>query len=113
VTIKDDINLMKIRCGQVALGNGKCWICGCITAKRGMTVHHLWYLKNNDIIYKNYPKNDSGTLEYYTELYPKVVKNPKRFMYLCNTHHFTLEKFCRFGDKIYNKISIARKMTKT
>ena len=111
--IKKDIRLMKRKGGLIAIGNRKCWRCGCITAKRGMTVHHLWYLKNNDIIYKKYPKNESGSLQYYTELYQKVVKNPKRFMYLCNTHHFTLEKFCRFGDKIYNKISIARKMTKT
>lgn len=76
---------MKIKCGMVALGNGKCWICGCITAKRGMTVHHLWYLKNNDIIYKNYPKNDSGSLQYYTELYPKVVKTQNDSC-ICVTH---------------------------
>ena len=110
--LKDDINLIKEQCGQVALGNGKCFVCGCITAKRGMTIHHVWYL-DNDIIYKNFPQNESGRLEYYNKLYPMVKKNPKRFMYLCNTHHFTLEKFCRFGDKLFNKLCIARKMTKT
>lgn len=113
MTLKEDILLVKNRCGQVALGNGKCWVCGCITAKRGMTIHHLWYLKNNDVIYKDFPKNDSGNLDYYTKLYPKIIANPKRFMYLCNTHHQVLERFNRFGDKIFNKICIARKMTKT
>ena len=112
MTIKEEINIIKTECGRIALGNGNCWICNCKSAKRGMTIHHLWYLKK-DIIYNDYPKNDSGTLEYYKDLLPMIKKNPKRFMYLCNTHHFALEKFCRFGDKIYNKMSIARKMTKT
>ena len=112
MSIKDDINNIKIECGNIALGNGHCWICNCKSAKRGMTIHHLWYL-DNDIIYKNYPKNDKGNLQYYTDLLPMVKKNPKRFMYLCNTHNFALENFCRFGDKIYNKMTTARKMTKT
>jgi len=113
MTLKSEIILIKIKCGQVALGNGKCFCCGCSNAKRGMTVHHLWYLKNNDVIYKDYPKSESGTLQYYTDLYPKIVANPKRFMYLCNTHHFVVEKFCRFGEKIFNQLCLIRKMTKT
>jgi len=113
MTLKEELNLLKIKCGQVALGNGFCYICDCITAKRGMTVHHCWYLKNNEIIYKDFPQTEKGRVEYYTALYPLIVKNPKRFMYLCNTHHFALEKFCRYGDKIFTKLCGARKMTKT
>ena len=113
MNLKNDIMLMKEKCGQIALGHGRCHICGCITAKRGMTIHHLWYLKNNDIIYKDYPKTSAGTLEYYTALYPLIYKNPKRFMFLCNTHHFALEKFCHYGDKMFKALCLARKMTKT
>lgn len=111
MTLKDQIQIIKLKCGQVALGNGKCFICGCMTAKRGMTVHHRWYLKNNDVVYSDFPKNDSGNLEYYTKLYPKIVANPKRFMYLCNTDHQNLERFLRFGDKKFKQLCIARKMS--
>ena len=113
MTIKEDILDIKNKCGKVAIGNGHCNICGCVSAKRGMTIHHCWYLKKGDIIYKDFPQNDQGRLEYYTALYPLIKKNPKRFMYLCNTHHFALEKFCRYGDKIFTKLCHARKMTKT
>lgn len=111
MTIKDELNLIKLKCGQTALGNGKCWVCGCSVAKRGMTVHHLWYLKNGDVVYNDYPQNDSGRLEYYKSLYPLIKANPKRFMYLCSTCHQALERMCRFGDKKFNKLVIARKMT--
>jgi len=113
MTLKRDIALIKDKCGQIALGRGRCFICGCITAKRGMTIHHCWYLKNNDIIYSDFKKSDAGTLEYYTALYPLIYKNPKRFMFLCNTHHFALERFNRYGDKIFKVLCLARKMTKT
>lgn len=113
MTLKEQITLLKIKCGMIAQGKGKCFICGCGTAKRGMTVHHCWYLKNNDIIHSDFSENDSGRLEYYTKLYPLIYANPKRFMYLCNTHHFALEKFNRYGNNIFDKLCLARKMTKT
>lgn len=113
MTLRNEISLLKDKCGQIALGNGRCWVCGCITARRGMTVHHLWYLKNNDVVYKDFPKNDSGNLAYYKALYPLIHKNPKRFMFLCNTDHQSLERLNRFGDKKFNKLCIARRMTHT
>jgi len=113
MTLKRDIGLLVIKCGQVAQGHGKCFICGTGSAKRGMTIHHCWYLSNNDVTHDMFPKNDSGRLEYYKALFPKIVANPKRFMYLCNTHHFALEKFNRYGNNIFDKLCLARKMTKT
>lgn len=112
MTLKDDIKEIKKKCGDMAVGNGSCYICGCKTARRGMTVHHRWYLQK-DVIYKDYPRNDSGTLQYYKDLYPMIQRNPNRFMYLCNTHHQALERMCRYSDRIFNKLCIARKMTKT
>ena len=91
-------------------------MCGCSNAKRGMVVHHRWYLKGNDVIYKDekyLPHNDSTRKQYLTDLYPLIFKNPKRFMYLCNTHHHALGKACQFGDPLWDKLCIARKLTKT
>jgi len=115
MTLKKQIKEIKIRCGKIALGNGKCYICGCKDAKRGMVIHHRWYLSVGDIIYSSppyTPHNDSTTLQYYTDLYPLIKLVPKRFMYLCNTDHQSLERFCRYGDKKFNKLCLARKMTK-
>lgn len=111
MTLKDQLVLIKIKCGQIALGRGKCYVCEAMVAKRGMTVHHLWYIEN-DITYKNFPQNDSGRVEYYTKLYPLIYKNPKRFMYLCNTCHHAVGRMCWFGDKKFNKLCAVRKMTK-
>lgn len=113
MTIKSDLILKKIKCGKIALGQGKCFVCRCMVAKRGMTVHHLWYLPDGDVVYKDYPQNDSGRLEYYTELFPLIYNNPKRFMYLCNTCHHSLSKLCMYGDKKFDKLCLARKMTKS
>jgi len=111
MTVKEELSNIKLKCGQIALGQGKCFVCGCMVAKRGMTVHHVWYLKNNDVVYKDFPENDSGRLEYYTKLFPLIYKNPKRFMYLCNSCHHAVGRICRFGDKKFNKLCLVRKMT--
>jgi len=108
--LKKNLILIKTKCGSIALGNGSCYICGCEISKKGMTVHHLWYVKG-DVIYKNYPQTDDGRLIYYTELFPLIKKNPKRFMYMCGKCHYSLEKLCHFGDKKFNKLCQARKMT--
>lgn len=113
--INDIMNLrlqtevIKCRIGKM-LG-GKCFVCGCEISKKGMTIHHLWYVFN-DVVYKNYPKNENGKLAYYTALEPLVNENPKRFMFVCNTHHQAIERICRYGDKIFNRLLKARKMTK-
>ena len=112
MTLKEEISEIRTVCGQIALGNGKCWVCGCSKAKRGMTIHHRWYLSKGDAIHDQYlPRNDSNVLRYYQDLLPLVKKNPKRFMYLCSTHHQALERFIRFSDKRFNKLVIARKMS--
>ena len=110
MTIGRDLELIKIKCGQIALGHGKCYVCECTVAKKGMTVHHMWYLDNNDVTYKQFPQNTSGRLEYYTKLFPLIYRNPRRFMYLCNTCHHSLGIFCRYGDKKFDKLARVRKM---
>lgn len=115
MTLKEQIKNIKTKCSMMALGNGHCWICGCKDARRGMVIHHRWYLKKGDVIYsdsKYIPHNDTTSLQYYIDLYPVIKRNPKRFMFLCNTDHQSLERFCRYGDKKFNKLCIARKMTK-
>jgi len=115
VTLKEQIKSIKTKCSMMALGNGRCWICGCKDARRGMVIHHRWYLKKGDVIYndpKYIPHNDTTSLQYYIDLYPVIKRNPKRFMFLCNTDHQSLERFCRYGDKKFNKLCLARKMTK-
>ena len=111
MTVGRDLELIKIKCGQIALGHGACYVCGCRVAKKGMTVHHMWYLPNNEVYYKDFPETPAGRLQYYSALYPLVYKNPKRFMFLCNTCHHTLTRFCRFGDKKFKKLCEVRKMT--
>ncbi|HEC64558.1 hypothetical protein LCGC14_1663690 [marine sediment metagenome] len=104
---------IKTRIGKKVHGRGKCYVCGCRISKRGMTIHHLEYIFN-DIVHKNYkPRNDSNTLRYYTDLEPLTIENPKRFMYLCNPCHTSVEKLNRFGDKKLGRLLKARRLTKT
>lgn len=113
MTLKDQVDVIKTQCGKLCYyGKGKCFTCKCEKAKRGMVVHHRYYI-DNDVIYSNYPQNDTGRLQYYTDLIQLIKKNPKRFMYMCNTHHHVLTRFRRFGDKLFDKLCIARKLTKT
>lgn len=110
---RQQVEEIKTRIGKKVIGRGKCYVCGCKISKRGMTVHHLWYIFN-DVTYKNYkPRNDTNTLRYYTDLEPLTIDDPKRFMYLCNTDHTSLEKLNRFGDQKLDKLLKARKLTKT
>lgn len=107
------IEEIKTKLGKIILGKGKCFVCGCRISKRGMTIHHLEYIFN-DVIHSNYkPRNDTNTLRYYTDLEPLVRDRPKRFMYLCNTHHQALERINRYNDKTLKKLLQAKKMTKT
>ena len=104
---------IKTRIGKKVIGKGKCWVCGCKISRRGMTIHHLEYIFN-DVVHKNYkPRNDTNTLKYYTDLEPLTKEIPKRFMYLCNPCHTSLENFNKYGDKKFDRLSKARKMTKT
>jgi hypothetical protein len=76
-----------------------------------MTFHHLWYIFN-DVVYKNYPKNTGGQLQYYKDLEPLIRETPKRFLYVCNTHHQAIERVSRYGDVIFKKLVRARKLTR-
>jgi len=109
LTIKEQLDAQKIKCAKM-LGS-KCRICKCIKSKRGMTIHHRFYI-TNDVTYKNYPQNDSGRLQYYIDLEPMIRANPKRFSYLCNTDHHSLTKFCQFGDAKFKALSLERKLSR-
>jgi len=89
-----------------------CFVCGCKKARGGMTVHHLWYIFN-DVVYKNYERNDSGKLKYYQELLPLVREQPTRFMMLCNKHHQALERLNRYKEETLERLLMALKLTKT
>ncbi len=102
---------VKQECANL-IGYNTCFVCGCKKSKKGMTVHHLEYVFD-DVTYSKYPRNDSGKLEYYTALLEMVKDNPKRFMFLCNTHHQALERLNRYSSKILKKLLQALKLTKT
>ena len=110
MTVKHDLEMQKTKCAKM-LG-GKCKICGCIIHKKGMVIHHRGYI-DNDVVYKNYPKNDSGRLKYYIDLEPLIKNNVKRFSYLCNPDHHSLTKICLYGDKKFNALCLERKITKS
>jgi len=88
----------------------KCYLCKTERTKRGFTFHHRWYIQN-DVIHSQFPKNTSGTLEYYTKLSILILDNPKRFRYLCNPCHQSFERLFRFGDKKLNSLIKERKLT--
>jgi hypothetical protein len=103
---------VKLKCAKI-IGYDGCFVCDCLKSKRGMTVHHLEYIFN-DVVYKKYqPPNDSNKLKYYTDLLVEVKTNPKRFMYLCNTHHQSLERLNRFKPSTLVKLLEALLHTKT
>jgi len=109
VAIKEELNKQKERCGKML--RNKCGICGCKKAKRGMIIHHRWYI-TNDVIYSKYPQNDAGRLQYYKDLEPIIKANTKRFAYLCNTDHQSLSMFLRYGDKKFNALCLERKRSR-
>lgn len=111
VTLKEEVEKQLEICGKIAQGHGKCKLCGCKKAKRGMVIHHRWYI-TNDVVYKNYPQNDSGRLQYYKDLEPLIRANPMRFSYQCNADHHSLSLFIRYGDKKFNALSLERKLSK-
>lgn len=102
---------VKQECAKL-IGYNTCFVCGCKKSKKGMTVHHLEYVFN-DIVYKNYERNDTGKLKYYTALLEQVKENPKRFMFLCNTHHQALERINRYKPETLKRLLKALKLTKT
>ena len=72
--------------------------------RRGFTIHHKWYIENERI-----HSDFSDSLTYYEYLYPKVKAYPRRFMYLCNKCHYALTKAIQYSDKIWKRLSAARR----
>ena len=113
MNLRQQTEAIKTRLGKKIHGKGKCYACGCKVSKRGMTIHHLEYIFN-DVTYDQFkPHNDTNNLRYYKSLEPLVLENPKRFMYLCNTHHQAVEGLNRYGDELLGKLMKARKLTRT
>lgn len=105
--------LLQIKIIKIKLAKkfgSKCHICKTKVSRKGFTIHHVWYIQN-DVTYSQFPKNTSGKLEYYIKLAPMVKANPKRFRYLCNPCHQSLERFLRFGDVKINALFKERKRT--
>ena len=105
---------VKLKCAEI-IGTDKCFVCECKKHKKGMTIHHLWYIFD-DVTYnlpKYKPTNDSTKLQYYEDLLPMVKDMPNRFLYLCNPHHQALERLNRFNPATIVKILEALILTKT
>ena len=114
MTIKEELDKQIIKCGKIAKGRGKCIICKCTKSKKGMLIHHRWYI-TDDVIYSNpkyLPKNDSTRLQYYIDLYPLIVACPERFSYQCGSDHYSLGKFINYGDAKFNALSKERKLSR-
>jgi hypothetical protein len=109
LTQRDTLNSLKSKLGKKHFG-GKCYLCGTGWSVRGMTIHHIWYIPN-DVTYDQFPKGLKGSIDYYTQLAPLISRDSKRFRYLCNTCHQTLERFMRFGDKKFDALVRERKRT--
>jgi len=70
------------------LFGGECEVClkKMRKAQSGFTIHHLEYKKNEKT-----HKNFLDRLKYYKYLRPIVKKNPKRFAFLCNGCHVSID----------------------
>jgi 5-methylcytosine-specific restriction endonuclease McrA len=107
---KDELNFLKRSLANRYFGVCNCYICGVQWSRKGMTIHHVWYIKG-DVTYDQYPKGVKGNTEYYRALEKHIKQNPKRFRMLCNTCHQTLERFLRFGDVKFDMLVTERKQT--
>lgn len=103
MNLKQHTEHIKTACARI-IGKPQCFFCRCYTSKKGMVIHHRWYIEN-DVIRKNYPSNGSGTLDYYLDLLPLIEKNPKRFRYCCNTCHQAYERIKRYSQKRLSKFT--------
>ena len=111
LTRKGEIIKIKTELAKLSAFNSKCYVCLTQTSKRGFTFHHKSYIKN-DIIRSNYPLNEKGTLDYYSDLAPLIRKNPKRFLWVCNPHHQSITRICRFKKDNLKRLIQAVRMSK-
>jgi hypothetical protein len=76
------------------------------TPRKGFVIHHFAYEKNEKT-YADFEKR----LQYHQYLAPIVVKNTERFLFLCNSCHFSLEKAVRFSDQKWTQLNKFRAKT--
>ena len=110
MTIPDEIKAIKMELAE-RYYEGVCFVCKKPKSKKGMTFHHKRYI-SNDVVHSNYPKNSSGTLQYYKDLAPLIRKNPRRFIYLCSPHHQALERLLRYGNETLKSLLTCVKQSK-
>lgn len=107
---KQKNDLIKSELAKLRRFGGRCYVCGCKAHKRGMTFHHLWYLKTGDVIYSVYKK--LGKLpDYYPDLKPLILDKPERFLYVCSPHHQSIERLKRFSKIKLNRLIKAVRMS--
>jgi len=98
--------VLAIKTELAKLYRSRCAICHCKKSRSGFTFHHIWYWKDE----KTY-KDFDNTLQYYQYLKPLIIKEPQRFLYLCSDHHQALERTCRYGDKLWQRLNKYRRIT--
>lgn len=111
LTRKGEISKIKTELAKLPEFNSECYVCLAKVSKRGFTFHHKSYIKK-DVIRKNYPLNEKGTLDYYRDLAPLIRKNPKRFLWVCNPHHQSITRISRFNKDNLNRLIHAVRMSK-
>jgi len=110
MTSNQQILEIKERVAKLPNFKSRCFVCQTYIAKRGFTFHHLWYLVN-DVVRKDYPDNETGTLQYYEHLEIKIYQNPKRFLYLCNIHHQAITRLLRWKGQNRQRLIQAVRMS--
>ena len=84
----------------------RCYVCHTEKSKRGMTFHHLDYLPHEKTF-----RDFDNPLEYYDYLQWVIRENPKRFLYVCNTHHQAITRIHRFSPLTRKRLLKAERMT--
>ena len=107
---KEKTKKIKEELSQLRPFRSGCYVCGCKQHRKGMTFHHLWYI-TNDAVYSEYKKLDKSS-EYYNDLKPLIISNPKRFLYVCSPHHQSIERLKRFSKEKFAKLIKAVRMSK-
>lgn len=110
MTLQDEVKAIKLELAE-RYYDGVCFVCKKAKSKRGFSFHHKHYIAD-DVIYSNYPKNSSGSLQYHKDLAVLIRKNPRRFIYLCSPHHQAVERLLRYGDTTLKSLLTCVKQSK-
>ena len=106
---KEQTKKIKKELSQLGPFRSGCYVCGCKSHPKGMTFHHLWYVAN-DVVYSAYVKLKK-TDDYYPDLKPLILQNPKRFLYVCSPHHQSIERLKRFSKTKFARLIKAVRMS--